>query len=311
MVSEPGRLREVDLAIAGRDAEDWCRWPGRRLLGRLKGCTPAAFYASPGGFRYEVVTCRAGAPGGAVGVGLRPADRMRRRRGRRHPAADGGVSRRDVLRAAPPRPSRRPFPGRCGIRPAAAAAGRDRRVVIIGSGIAGLGCAFRLWTSARHPQRGLRVQPGPAGRPHPHAPRLLRRRPVHRAARRVHLQRAHRHAAARRPARPHPGQRQRLPAAHPPRRLRFRFGGRFWPQAALEPRVARVGLAAVPRRRLPQGALADPVRQAHPLGRRWDHSPRPSGSSSTSPAASAGTSAGCAWPCCWTSTAARSPSSPR
>ena len=66
--------------------------------------------------------------------------------------------------------------------------------------------------------------------------------------------------------RPHPGQRQRLPAAHPRQRLPVPVRRPVLAAGRAEPRLARVGLPAVPRRRVPQGALAHPVRQAHGLG---------------------------------------------
>ena len=79
-------------------------------------------------------------------------------------ATDGAVSRRNVLRGA----VAAAIPvGAAGMRPAAAAAGRDRRVVIIGSGIAGLGCAFRLWKSSGIRSEVYEYNPArPGGRIH-------------------------------------------------------------------------------------------------------------------------------------------------
>ncbi len=116
----------------------------------------------------------------------------------------------------------------------ARASGTSPRVVIIGSGLAGLGCAYRLWASHGIRSEVYEYNAGPGRRPHLHPARLLRRRAVRRAARRVHLQRAHRDPAA---------GRARSACildnvnAYPPHTraqdYRFRFGGRFWPQAAL------------------------------------------------------------------------------
>ena len=100
-------------------------------------------------------------------------------------ATGGGVSRRNVLRAAAAFAAAIPVglrvcgpPGRG--RP-------DPKVVIIGSGIAGLGCAFRLWRSHGIASEVYERNPArPGGRFR--RPRILRRRPVLGGARRVRLQ---------------------------------------------------------------------------------------------------------------------------
>ena len=160
--------------------------------------------------------------------------------------AGGGLSRRQVLRgaagaglaAAAPRASR-PAAARAAARP-------GPRVVIVGSGIAGLGCAYRL--RARH---GIasEVYEYNAGR----------------AGGRIHTLRgffaggqyaeehgefiSSEHTAMRRLAaelRPHPGQRQRLSAAHPGRGLPVPLRRPVLDPGGPGPGVARLGIPAVP-----------------------------------------------------------------
>ena len=227
-------------------------------------------------------------------------------------AAGDGVSRRNVLRGAAAAALAAAVPvGAAGIRPASAAAGRDPKVVIVGSGIAGLGCAFRLWKSA-----GIRSEvyeynsARPGGRIHTLRGFFDGGQYTEEHGEFVSSE----HTAMRRLA-------ARLGLtldnvnAYPPHtrpdQYRFRFGGRFWPQAALNREWHEWGFRL----------FHDAAFRKAPWPTRYDkHTPGPgdgttpprrSGSSSTSRAACGATSASCAWPCSSTSTAARSPSSPR
>src|ERR1700722_20223308 len=70
-------------------------------------------------------------------------------------AAGDGVSRRNVLRGAAAAAFAAAVPvGAAGIAPASAAAGRDPKVVIVGSGIARLGCGLPPWEGVRHCPQG-------------------------------------------------------------------------------------------------------------------------------------------------------------
>ena len=71
-------------------------------------------------------------------------------------AHGGGSLPADVLRGAAAAALAAAIPvGAAGRGPPRPRPGGIPEVVIIGSGIAGLGCAFRLWSVARHRQRGL------------------------------------------------------------------------------------------------------------------------------------------------------------
>jgi monoamine oxidase len=192
-------------------------------------------------------------------------------------AGDKAMSRRQVLRGSAAAAFTATLSaGACAqSRPARAGGERTPRVVVIGSGIAGLGCAFRLWM--RH---GIRsdVYEYNADRP----------------GGRIHTLRGF--FAAGQYAEQHGEfissehtEMRRLAAgfgltlddvnAYPPHThpqdYRFRFDDRFWPQAALDREWHKWGYrlfydAAFIK--APWPTLHD---KSTPWGRRWDHTPAP------------------------------------
>ena len=198
------------------------------------------------------------APGAPAGMGSgRPGDRT-------------GVSRRTVLGGAGAAALAAALPTGL-MRPPRASAGTDPRVVIIGSGLAGLGCAYRLW--ARH---GIRSDVYEYNATTPGG-RVFTLRGFYDGG-----QYAEQHGefistehtevrwlAARF------GLHLDNVDAYPPHThaqdYRFRFGGRFWPQAALNRDWHEWGWrlfhdAAV--RKAPWPTLYN---KHTAWGRRWDH----------------------------------------
>ena len=157
--------------------------------------------------------------------------------------------------------------------PQRAAASTRPRVVIVGSGLAGLGCAYRLWRG-----HGLRSE--------------VYEYNAHRIGGRVQTLRgffdggqyAEQHgefissehtadAQARHRIRAAAGQRAPVPPAHQARRT---TGCGSAAGSGPRPRWTVTGTdgpGAVPRRGQQQGAVADPVQQSSAWGRRWDHMP--------------------------------------
>ena len=205
----------------------------------------------------------AGAPGAdaarAAGAGADTGGRLSRRQVLRGAAAAG-------LAAAVAAGALRPPAARAAARP-------DPRVVIIGSGIAGLGCAFRLW--ARHGVAGEVYEYNPA-----------------RAGGRIDTLRGFfadgqyaeehgefistEHTAVRRLA-------ARLGLtlddvnAYPPHTraadYRFRFGGRFWPQAALDREWHDWGWRLFHDAAFVKAPWPTLLGTHTAWARRWDHTP--------------------------------------
>ncbi len=197
-----------------------------------------------------------GGPGFPAGPAAVQADRARRRRRRRH----GGGHSRLADRARP------------GGQPARAS-GTDPRVVIIGSGLAGLGCAYRPVGRPRHSQRCLRVQRGPARRPRLHPAGFF---DAGQYAEQHGEFISSEHTATRRLAtrlRPHPGQHGRPTRRTPTRHATGSGSTAVLAAGRAEPGLARVGLAAVPRRRLPKAPWPTLYNKHTPWGLRWDHMP--------------------------------------
>src|SRR5689334_12195258 len=243
-------------------------WGGSPAVRALRQAQAVAAYArrtgcgidEAAGALADLVRAAGPDPGDPAGTGGgRPGDRA-------------GVSRRTVLGGAGAVALAVALPAGLGRSPRASASGNPR-VVIIGSGLAGLGCAFRLWT--RH---GIRsdiyeynaVRPGG---------RLFTLRGFYDGG-----QYAEQHGefistehtevrwlAARF------GLHLDNVGAYPPhthaQAYRFRFDGRFWPQAALNRDWHEWGWrlfhdAAV--RKAPWPTRYD----THTAwGRRWDHMP--------------------------------------
>ncbi len=190
------------------------------------------------------------------------------------PANGDGVSRRDVLRGAAGAALAAAVPvGAAGLRPAAAAAGRDPRVVIIGSGIAGLGCAFRLWRSyglASEVYEYNAARPG--GRIHTLRGFFDGGQYTEEHGEFVSSE----HTAMRRLA-------ARLGLtldnvnAYPPHTraddYRFRFGGRFWPQAALNREWHEWGFRLFHHAAFHQAPWPTRYDKHTAWARRWDHTP--------------------------------------
>ena len=160
-------------------------------------------------------------------------------------ATGGAVSRRDILRGGAAAALAAAIPvGAAGIRPAAATAGRDQRVVIIGSGIAGTRLCLPAVAGTGVPARSTSTtRPGLAGvstrsagsSPTGNTPRSTAS--SSRASTRA--------CGGSPPASASPGQRQRLPAAHPGRRLPVPFRWAVLAAGGAQPRVARLGVPAV------------------------------------------------------------------
>jgi monoamine oxidase len=154
-------------------------------------------------------------------------------------------------------------------------AGRDPRVVVIGSGIAGLGCAYRLW--ARH---GIHseVYEYNAARP---GGRILTLRDFFEAGQYAEQHAefiSSEHTAVRRLAAAF-GLHIDNVAAYPPHTrpqdYRFRFGGRFWPQAALNRDWHEWGFKLFHDAAFTKAPWPTLYNKHTPWGRRWDHTPAP------------------------------------
>jgi monoamine oxidase len=189
-------------------------------------------------------------------------------------AAGEGVSRRNVLRGAAAAALAAAVPvGAAGIRPASAAAGRDPKVVIVGSGIAGLGCAFRLWKSS-----GVRSEvyeynsARPGGRIH-----TLRGFFDGGQYTEEHGEFVSSEHTAMRQLAARLGLTLDNVNAYPPHtrpdQYRFRFGGRFWPQAALNREWHEWGFALFHDAAFRKAPWPTRYDKHTPWARRWDRTP--------------------------------------
>jgi len=187
-----------------------------------------------------------------------------------------GLSRRQILRGAAAAGLAVAVPAGALASPAASAAVRpDQRVVIIGSGIAGLGCAFRLW--ARHGVASEVYEYNPA-----------------RAGGRIDTLRGF--FADGQYAEEHGEfissehtEMRRLAAgfgltlydvnAYPPHTraadYRFRFDGRFWPQAALDREWHDWGFRLFYDAAFVKAPWPTLLHRHTAWARRWDHTPAP------------------------------------
>ena len=202
----------------------------------------------------------AGAPGaGAAGAGAGPGGRLSRRQVLRGAAAAG-------LAAAVPAGALRPPAARAAARP-------DPRVVIIGSGIAGLGCAFRLWASHGVASEVYEYNPARAGG------RIDTLRGFFADGQYAEEHGefiSSEHTAVRRLA-------ARLGLtlddvnAYPPHTraadYRFRFDGRFWPQAALDREWHDWGWRLFHDAAFVKAPWPTLLGTHTAWARRWDHTP--------------------------------------
>jgi len=115
-------------------------WGGSPAVRALRQAQAASAYARRTGCGIDEAAGALADPGHAA-----PASRDLARTGGGRPGDRAGVSRRAVLGGAGAVALAAALPGGL-VRPPRASAGTGPRVVIIGSGLAGLGCAFRLWT---------------------------------------------------------------------------------------------------------------------------------------------------------------------
>ncbi len=185
-----------------------------------------------------------------------------------------GLSRRQVLRGgaaagvavAVPAGLIRPVPARAAARP-------DPRVVIIGSGIAGLGCAFRL--RARHGVASEIYEYNPA-RPGGRIDTLRGFFAEGQYAEEHGEFISSEHTAMRRLA---SGLGLTLDdvSAYPPHTragdYRFRFGGRFWPQAALDREWHDWGWRLFHDAAFVKAPWPTLLGRSTAWARRWDHTP--------------------------------------
>jgi hypothetical protein len=146
-------------------------WAGSAAVAALRQAQAVSAYARRTGCGIDEA---AGALANSGRAGPAPDDLARTGGGR--PGDRAGVSRRAVLGGAGAVALAAALPTGM-VRPLRAPASTDPRVVIIGSGLAGLGCAFRLWA-----RQGLLrlVSRGPA---HRRRVLLSQGRPVHRLQR--------------------------------------------------------------------------------------------------------------------------------
>ena len=201
--------------------------------------------------------------------------------------ARGAVSRRAVLGGAGAAafasaiPAAWPGPARALLAPPPAlrahprAASRDQRVVIIGSGIAGLGCAYRLWAG-----HGIRSEIYEYNASQPGG-RISTLRNFFAAG-----QYAEQHAefissehTATRLLAAHLGLVLDNVLSYPPHTHRndylFRFAGRFWPQAALNRDWHEWGFRLFNDAAFTKAPWPTLYNKYTAWGWRWDHTPAP------------------------------------
>jgi monoamine oxidase len=205
------------------------------------------------------------------------------------PGPDGGhrVSRRAVLGGAgaaalaaavppgwlaPPRPGPAP-PGRVQPGRVPAAGGRDRRVVIIGSGIAGLGCAYRLWAGHGIRSDVYEYNARRAGG------RIFTLRNFYDGGQYAEQHAefiSTEHTAVRRLAARfglHLDNVNAYPPHTRPRDDRFRFDGRFWPQARLNRDWHEWGWRLFHDAAFTKAPWPTLYNKHTAWARRWDHTP--------------------------------------
>ena len=189
--------------------------------------------------------------------------------------APGGmpISRRAVLGGAGGAAAAAALPAAFGRAGAAAGSGHRPRVVIIGSGLAGLGCAYRLWR--RHGIRSEIYEYNP-DRP---GGRVFTLRGFFDAGQYAEQHGefiSSEHTAMRRLAASFGltlDNVNRYPPHTHPRDQRMRFGGRFWPQAALNREWQDWAFELffdAANRKAPWPTLLDHYTT---WGWRWDHTP--------------------------------------
>jgi monoamine oxidase len=187
---------------------------------------------------------------------------------------DTSVARRDVLRGSAAAALAAVIPAGAAMR-APSAVGRERRVAIIGSGIAGLGCAFRLWRSY-----GIRSEvyeynaSRPGGRIHTLRGFFAEGQYAEEHGEFISTE----HTEMRRLAAAFGLSLNDVniypPGSHP-QDYRLRFKGRIWPQAALNRDWHEWGFRLFYEAafvKAPWPTLHD---SSTPSGRRWDHTPAP------------------------------------
>ncbi len=210
----------------------------------------------------------------APGAGAAEAGAAGCRAARSGADTGGRLSRRQVLRgaavaglaAAVPAGALRPPAARAGARP-------DQRVVIIGSGIAGLGCAFRLWASRGVASEVYEYNPARAGG------RIDTLRGFFDGGQYAEEHGefiSSEHTAMRRLAAGF-GLTLDDVNAYPPHTraadYRFRFDGRFWPQAALDREWHDWGWRLFHDAAFVKAPWPTLLGTHTAWARRWDHTP--------------------------------------